>query len=347
MNERCESVAIADSVIYTSHPDDIFYLTGAKVSRGALFLHPDKAALFLDGRYYDTYRESLMIEVYEDSEERRGSFLQSIRFSKVFLDPDALSHTEYTKVANGFDRAQIEQRNPIKERRSVKDEKEIALMRMAADLATKAISYVEEILEPGVSELDMSLQFEIFARERGAKGSSFEPIIAFGEHAADPHHRPSERKLSRGEAVIIDAGVTLRDYRSDLTRSFWFDAEPDEEYRQADMLVSQAMEVALERCKPGAKIKELSDAVCGFFKRQGVLDLFKHSLGHGIGLAVHEWPTISPKSPDFALKPGMVFCIEPGLYQKGRWGIRKEEMVLITERGYELLSSPEPNDLYE
>ena len=149
-----------------------------------------------------------------------------------------------------------------------------------------------------------------------------------------PHHNCTDKKLKKGDPILIDIGVVLDDYMSDMTRTFVFEGELPE-FEQVIALVREAKKSAFALCKPGVRVASIDEAVRQFFKTHGLEDAFKHSLGHGLGLEIHESPIISKKNTKDVLEEGMVITIEPGLYFEGKWGCRDEDTLLITKDGYE------------
>lgn len=174
--------------------------------------------------------------------------------------------------------------------------------------------------------------------KKGGQGVAFEPIIAFGENSAIPHHRASETRLSQGMTVLIDIGVKWKGYHSDMTRTlFW--GEPPEIMREIYDIVQEAQMRALTICKPGTLIGELDSAARDYITSKGYGEKFLHSLGHGVGLEIHEWPLIRKREPyqSLPLQAGMVITIEPGIYLSNIGGVRIEDTIVITPTGYEIL----------
>ena len=230
--------------------------------------------------------------------------------------------------------------NPVKQLRAVKEPKEIEALKKAAQLTLRGCEKVMENLREGVSEEELALEFELFCRKHGASGLSFEPIIAFGENGAYPHYRAGKSRLKKGQTVLIDVGAVVEQYHGDLTRIFHF-GSPDPRIVHFATLVKEAQAQAIAHIKPGVKVGTLDQIVQDLFDKANVKPLYMHSLGHGIGLETHEFPRIrwNGEDKDVALQTGMVFTIEPGLYQPGVGGVRMEDMVVVTETGCELLCS--------
>lgn len=229
--------------------------------------------------------------------------------------------------------------NPIKLLRMIKDPEEILLLRQAAQLGCKGYDFVCSLLKEGVTEAELAVELEIFWKRQGAKGLAFEPIIAFGANGSMPHYRSGDTTLKNGMSVLIDIGVNDRHYHSDMTRVIFY-GEPSPEIVKIHEIVVKAQQLAIDLCRPGTLIGELDKAARGYITEQGYGDYFTHSLGHGVGLEIHEAPWIRQASSwaKMPLQEGMVITIEPGIYLNGVGGVRVEDTLLITSSGHEILT---------
>jgi Xaa-Pro aminopeptidase len=314
---------------------DLLYLTGLNLSKGRLLVLPAEAILFVDGRYYERAKKEAPCSVLLWDEFKK------IDEDQISFDSGFVTYEGYLSLKKGFPKVDwIPKPNPVQEIRAVKEPKEIEALKNAANLTWRGYERVIECLKEGISEEELSLEFEIFCRKNGASGLSFEPIIAFGENSAYPHYRAGKSLLKKGQHVLIDIGAVLDQYRGDLTRIHYF-GKADEKIVHFEEIVSIAQKKAIACIKPGLKIGELDQIVQDEFDKANVKQLYTHSLGHGIGLETHEFPRIrfDGENKDVILKPGMVFTIEPGLYQPGVGGVRREDMILVTEDGHENLLS--------
>ncbi len=215
--------------------------------------------------------------------------------------------------------------------RAVKDARELEVIRKALSISENALKRVLANVKPGMREYEVTAILESAMRFGGAEGYAFETIVASGPNAAYPHATPTSRALREGEAVIIDFGARFGGYCSDMTRTHVM-GRPNPELRKVLEAVKQAVDVATDAVGPGVKASEVDARAREVLRREGVDKYFIHGLGHGVGLEVHEAPTLSPGSDD-VLEPGMVITIEPGVYIHRRFGVRIENMVLITKGG--------------
>jgi len=225
---------------------------------------------------------------------------------------------------------------PLKMLRMVKSEPEIAALRRAAQLTKEGYRHIVSLLKEGISEAELSFEFEWFCRKKGATKLSFAPIIAFGENSAYPHYRSGPVLLKKDQVVLLDLGVVVDQYAGDMTRVEFF-GKPDEVLKQDYEMIQRAQKKAIALVKPRARFGDLMDAV---LKELGEdAHLFTHGLSHGIGLDVHEFPRLKIQGgeTELRLEEGMAFSVEPGIYRPGRGGVRYEDVVVVTKNGHEIL----------
>lgn len=321
------------------HPLDLFYYTGISFSAGYLLVSPRAALLVVDGRYIQMAKESSPIPVSLDGPEVFEGFLKQQRVKAAVFDGSRVPYDQYLRLKKkaSFAGAKFaSDASFFQTFRAVKDKREIEIMRQSAQLAYEGFLYIRGILKVGITEKEVARRFEIFCLERGAEGLSFEPIIAFGANTAMPHYRPQEVKLRSGDLVLIDIGVVVDHYHSDMTRVLFFQKQPAF-FREIYEIVVKAQKAALAKCRAGASVAELDIAAREVMRAADKEKYFLHSLGHGIGLQTHEYPRLKSQGKDTRdlLEAGMVITVEPGLYFEGRGGIRYEDTVLVTETGYE------------
>lgn len=228
----------------------------------------------------------------------------------------------------------------IGEMRAVKDKGEIEAIKRAAEVADSGYRFLKETLRPGMTELEVVRELNHHLRgQRGVTNLSFETIVASGPHAAYSHHDPSDRVIKKGDSVICDFGVVVDGYCSDMTRTFI--VGENREIERIYQVVLKAQQAALEKVRVGEPLKELDLTARGIIEREGFGANYPHSLGHGVGLEVHEEPLGIRPTMKGEQKEGMVITIEPGIYVPGLGGVRIEDDVLITPRGGVLLTEAE------
>lgn len=225
----------------------------------------------------------------------------------------------------------VPMKKTIEEIRWCKDENEVKLLKKSQKINAEVFKRIRAMIKPGHSELEIAWQIRAIGYELGAEDISFEPIVAFGNHSASPHHQNTTRKLKKRDIVLIDMGMKYKGYCSDMTRTF-FIGKPSEEEAMVYDLVLQAQLAGITATKAGVKASSPDKAAR---KIMGdMAEHFGHSLGHGIGLDVHEYPGVSTRSKA-TLKEGMIVTMEPGIYLPGKFGVRIEDMGRVTKTGYE------------
>ena len=259
-------------------------------------------------------------------------------YQTLSFEESKLSYSDYVSLGKVCRKAKVKvsaKKGLVDDLRLIKDAHEIRLMKKAAELGYKAYQYIRKKLKPGVTEIELAKLLEIYCLKEGATGMSFEPIIAFGKNSALPHYHPGKTKLKANDIVLFDLGVMLNGYASDMTRVD-FVGKVDPKLREIFEVNKAAQRMALAKCRPGVKLKELDIAARRVMKSAGYEEYYVHGLGHGIGLEVHEFPGIKVKGIDrnVVLEPGMVITIEPGIYLPGKGGVRYEDTIVITKDGY-------------
>lgn len=342
-NLDCDAFIVDD-------PINLYYMTGLQLSHGSLFVYNKGAYLIVDGRYFELCKKntSLPVILAEPNHKALLSLLNNecadvkkIGFSiedttyKGFLDFQQCIHT--MPATRGLSILPVA--SPLKKLRAIKDSNEIDTLRKAAQLGAQGFDFICTLLKEGISETELATELEIFWKRKGGKGLAFEPIIAFGVNSSMPHYRAGTARLNKGDAVLIDIGVNFQHYHSDMTRVVFF-GQPDPKLEEIYAIVKKAQKAALDACMPGTSLGQLDRIARNVIAEKGYGDFFTHSLGHGVGLEIHEWPTIrnAPPYQDVLLEPGMVLTIEPGIYLPDIGGVRLEDTVAITTNGHENLT---------
>jgi Xaa-Pro aminopeptidase len=327
---------------------DVRYLCGFTGSNAVLAITARKAVLFTDGRYTAQAREetrSARVVIAEQSALNEAcALLESSvpKKARVCYDP---GHTTVSALAAMRAALSTGRRRgffaPLKqpivsELRMVKDADEIDHMVEAAALGNHLFHAILPHIQPGVPEAEIAASLEFFARSMGAEAMSFETIVASGPRSALPHGRATARQTPRNGFVTLDFGVILKGYCSDMTRTVCI-GKPGPAERSAYDAVLEAQQAAVAAVRPGVTCGEVDEAARSVLRKAGLDKYFTHSTGHGVGLEIHEPPRIAREQKQ-ELKPGMVVTIEPGVYMPGKFGIRIEDMVVVTEKGYRVLT---------
>ncbi|WP_158302157.1 M24 family metallopeptidase [Paenibacillus mesophilus] len=217
--------------------------------------------------------------------------------------------------------------------RQVKDEHEIKLIRESADALNRVMTAFVPHIREGRSEAELLEELQLLWKREGIRELSFDPTVATGANGANPHHTPGEAVVRKGDFVIVDTGGKLNHYCSDMTRTFSI-GEPSDEQRTVYELVKEAHLAGIRAVRPGVTFSEIDRAVRSIIEAGGYGEYFVHRTGHGLGIDIHEQPTVQGGN-ELAIEPGMVFSIEPGVYLPGKFGVRIEDIVIATEEGCE------------
>jgi Xaa-Pro aminopeptidase len=327
---------------------NIRYLTGFTGSDGALLLGRDNLVLLVDGRYTNQARkEAAGVDVFEYREKVEGieAHLADRNLKTIGFESTAMTVYTYLKLKDRMGHAAF---SPLSDNiamiRAIKDDGEIDRMRRASEISFRALTDLRELIKPGVMEKDLALELEFRMGRYGADQVAFPVIVASGANAALPHAKPASRRLERGDVVMIDCGAVYEGYHSDETWTVVMGSGNDRQ-KEVYAVVKEAHDRALEAVRPGVPCRDVDRAARSCIEGKDLGTYFSHGTGHGVGLDVHEAPRIAATS-DHILEAGMVVTIEPGVYIPNLWGMRIEDMVLVTENGREVLTRM-PKDFTE
>jgi Xaa-Pro aminopeptidase len=317
------------------------YLTGFVGSAGYVLVTPRRAVLLVDFRYVEQAgQQAPDYEVIEHAVKPATTILELLRaeqVKKLGFEQQHVSYGAYLGYADALQGVTLVPTDGIVEKlRMIKDEGELRIMQEAAALADRTFSHILTKLKPGVSELDIALEIEIFIRQNGGTSTSFDTIVASGERSALPHGRASERVLREGEFVKLDFGAYYKGYCSDITRTVVL-GKPTPKHRDIYEKVLEAQLACLAGLKPGMTGREGDALARDIIVKHGFGDHFGHGTGHGLGMEIHESPRLS-RTDETVLEPGMVVTVEPGIYLPGFGGVRIEDDVVITDSGIRVLT---------
>jgi Xaa-Pro aminopeptidase len=321
--------------LLVSDAANIRYLSGLASSNAALLIDDERVQVFTDYRYAES---AGAVEGAELVEAKRDLYqtLSELLSGRIGFEGTSLSFERYSRLhAGGVE--PVPTYGLVEELRVVKDEDELASIRRAANIATIAFErFADEGGLVGRTEKELAWRFETFLHEANADGVSFPVLVASGPNAAKPHTVPGERRVERGETVIIDAGCMVDGYCSDCTRTFATGQLPDELQRAYEVCLDAQL-AGLEAVRPGASGPGVDSAARDRIEAAGFGEAFGHGLGHGVGLLVHEDPRLAQESRS-TLAVGNVVTVEPGIYLSGLGGIRIEDLVVVREDEPEILT---------
>ncbi len=325
-----------DGVLIT-HKPNLFYFTGSAppVLGGYLVVTADEELFLVPQLEYEEARESsrVPVEYFKRGGAELYERLKAFNLKKLGIEG---GRTSYSSVQSLKEKAGVEEfavvDDVIKELRMVKTPEEIEVIKRACQIADKAMLVAIEEVREGVREREVAAKMEyVMKMEGGAEKTAFDTIIASGWRSALPHGVASDKRIERGELVVIDEGALFNHYHSDMTRTVVV-GSPNEKQREIYEIVLEAQKKGVEEARPGITAKELDTIVRDVIEEYGYGDKFIHSTGHGVGLEIHEWPGVS-QYDETVLKPGMVITVEPGIYLPKFGGVRIEDTIVITENG--------------
>ncbi|TDL97875.1 aminopeptidase P family protein [Macrococcus brunensis] len=308
------------------------YLSLFTGSSGALVMTREENLLITDFRYISQATEQTDFTIIKQS----GGLLDTIKtvlhdrnIKSAGFEGDLITFQQYQALSQQTELVDIA--GEVEKIRMVKEPFEIEIIQQAADIADQAYEHIQTFIQAGKTELEVSNELEMFMRKQGASGSSFDTIVASGVRGALPHGVASSKVIEQGEMITLDYGAIYNGYISDITRTLSV-GEPLEEMRQIYDIVLKAQVTALETIQSGMTGRDADQIARQIIADAGYGEAFGHSLGHGIGLEVHEGPGLSMAS-DVQLEPNMCVTLEPGIYVEGLGGVRIEDDVLVTESG--------------
>jgi len=335
-------------------PSNLKYLTGFEDVidegiHGACLVSADTARFYTDRRYAEAAaaaaegtpweltveREDLYVEVCNDLHERGVESL---------LVESSMPYGRFAFISEQFRGAVRATDQYVAEIRLTKEPEEVERIAQAAAIADASFAQVIQLIRPGVAEREIALELEFLMRRAGSEELPFSIIVAGGPNSARPHAIPGERPFARGDLVVIDFGARFGGYCSDMTRTVCVGNASKEQRRLYDAVLA-ANEAGLGAVRSGVPCAEADAAARDVLERAGLAEYFTHGLGHGVGLDVHELPTVNRRSHE-SLRAGAVVTVEPGVYVSGVGGVRIEDLVVVTETGYRLLTHA-PKQLIE
>ncbi len=347
--EAALSASGADAFLLT-HPANVRYLCGFTGSSGMVALAGGRRVLFTDGRYTTQARQearALRVVIARGPLlEEAAAWLGRQRARRIAVEAQHMTLAARSALVRLLpSKARLKPLEGVVERqRMVKEPGEVALIRAAVRLGSSLFNRALKVLRPGVTEAEVAGEIEYAARRAGAQGMSFETIVAGGRRSALPHGIASSQPIPNKGFVVLDFGVILGGYCSDMTRTVHM-GRAHGKSREMYQVVREAQEEAIAVVRPGVKAGEVDHAARNVLQKAGLGRYFTHSTGHGLGLEIHEPPRLGKGQTD-VLEPGMVVTVEPGAYVTGRGGVRIEDVVVVTPGGCEVLT-PTTKELLE
>ncbi len=320
------------------------YLTGFASSDGYIFLSRGVSVFLTDSRYIEAAQAvvtALPVAEATDPFAQLKALCKANHISRLFVETESTTLNDFARLKKGLRGVHVNRRNALpdttlRELRRIKSADEAACIRKAQGIAEAAFAHILQHIKVGMTEREIALELDYLMLRGGAQALSFETIAVAGENGSLPHGVPGERPVQQGDLLTLDFGAVYNGYHSDMTRTVAVGESTDKQ-REVYYTVRKAQQAALDKIAPGVPCREIDRAAREVIEAAGYGEYFRHSTGHGVGLEVHEAPTLYKKS-DVVLAAGMVITVEPGIYLPGECGVRIEDMALVTEAGYENLT---------
>ena len=343
---RAGLVARADQLdltaVLVTHLPNVRYLTGFTGSNASALIGSSAEAFFTDGRYTERARREVAFGDHIICPDGLTAALKErcagMRGARLGFEAEHLtfrSHRRLAEALGGIELVPMD--SEIERLRWTKDDEELELLDAAQSATDRAFESILDRIAVGITERQIAGELDILLRREGADGPAFDAIVAFGENAAEPHHEPGSRALEEGDVIKLDFGALHRGYHADMTRTVAF-GQPAPELRKIHELVAEAQQAGIDAVTEGALGSEVDSAARDIIASAGYGASFTHGLGHGVGLEIHEGPSLGRRFQD-ALPAGAVVTIEPGVYIPGLGGVRIEDMVEVRSGGCRVLGT--------
>lgn len=317
------------------------YISNFTGTAGAVIITSKEAILITDFRYTEQAKEQaenfVIIEHTGPIEEEIAEQLSKLHIKTLGFEEEHITYAQYKVYEKTFSPTLVAVKGIIEALRMIKTEEELQVMKQAAHIVDAAFEHILSFIKPGVKEIEVANELEFFMRKQGATSSSFDTIVASGLRSALPHGTASTKEIVEGELVTMDFGALFQGYCSDITRTVAV-GEISEELSKIYYTVLEAQERGIREIKPNMTGKEADKITRDYIESKGYGKYFGHSTGHGLGLEVHEGPSLSPRSSTI-LEKNMVVTVEPGIYVPGVGGCRIEDDIVITSTGNERLTT--------
>lgn len=336
LNNEASAFLISDSA-------NRFYLTGMRSSAGTVLITAGKAWLIIDFRYYEEALRSVkncMVVQEEQLYEQITAFLCQENIRTVFLHAGVMSIEACRQMENKLAMFKVNSSCRLKEllenQRKIKCEEEISWHRIAQQITDHTFSHICNFIKPGMTEIEVAMEIGTMLTKSGSEDKTFNYIVASGKNSSLPHGFAKNKQIQNGDFVTMDFGAVVEGRLADMTRTIAI-GKVSNEQRKVYQIVKDAQNFAFEKICPGAVCRDVDAAAREHIYNNGYQGYFSHGLGHSIGVEVHENPRFNETCTE-CLQPGIVITVEPGIYISQRFGVRIEDMIVVTPDGYENLT---------
>lgn len=347
LNSFVQAISNVDGALIKSPSNKQYLLNMACDDAGIILVTKQGVFYIVDSRYFEAAKRSenngfeviLQKNVYEQISE----ICSEKKIKTLCVENEYLTLNDFNilneNIKNIEFKKNIDASDLLKNLRVTKDRDEIYNIKCAQSVTDKAFSFILDKIKTGKTEKELALELEFFMRSNGAESSSFDIIFIAGKNTSLPHGTPSDYKIQNGDFINMDFGATVNGYKSDMTRTVAVGNVTDEQ-RKVYNIVLDAQKAAIEQIKEGSVCSEIDSISRDIIAKSGYGEYFGHALGHSVGLDIHEFPSFSPKCNE-KLKESVIMTVEPGIYIPQKFGVRIEDMVLVTKNGVENLTKSE------
>lgn len=319
-------------------PENRFYFTGFSSSSGALLVSRNEAVFLTDSRYIEAAKGKIRacsVEEMTSLSEQLSVHIRRMNCTQALVEADRITLSEFARLKKALKGVKFISDGTldlmINEQRAVKDGDEVQKIKKAQSIAEQAFEYILSVIKEGMSERELALKLDFKMLELGAQAISFETILVSGKKTSMPHGVPGDKKIESGDFVTLDFGAVFEGYHSDMTRTVAIGKVSDEHIRVYDTVL-KAQENALKNIRAGVTGEEADAFARSVIEKAGYGEYFRHSTGHGTGVEIHEAPALS-KNNKKPLLSGNIITVEPGIYIPGKFGVRIEDMCVVTDGG--------------
>ncbi len=325
-------------------PENRKYFTGFESSDGFLLISPDRAVFITDGRYIEAAQKQISnceVMLLGKTYPQIAEFLKEMNCNRLLVESTRMTVSTYNSLKGVLKKIPVSTDTTldtiINTLRSVKTDIEVKNIVKAQRIAEDAFNYILNFIKVGVTEKEIALELDFYMLRHGGEGLSFETIAVSGKNSSMPHGVPSNKKIENGDFITMDFGTIINGYHSDMTRTVAVGFATDEMKNVYDTVL-KAQQNCLENIKAGVSCKDGDEFARSIIRNADYGQYFTHSTGHGVGVEIHEFPNLSPAS-DSILQTGNIVTVEPGIYIPEKFGVRIEDMALITENGCKNLTN--------
>lgn len=324
------------------------YFTGFNSSAGTVVITKNSAFLLIDFRYFEKAKnmvKNLTVILAKRLFSQLEEIFKRENIKNILIETDTVTISYLNRLKSAFKDLNIDTgtllSDKIKNLRSIKDKEEISLIKKAQSITDKAFEHILNFINLGKTEKEIALELEVFMRKNGSEGVAFNTIAISGKNTSMPHGVPTDKPLEKGDFITMDYGASFGGYCSDMTRTVALEYITEEQNFVYNTVL-KAQKSALESIKVGKICKDIDAVARDLINNAGFENCFGHGLGHSVGLEIHENPSFNTRD-ESVLKEGMLITVEPGIYLEDRFGVRIEDMVIITETGFENITKSPKN----